>query len=359
MADSGRPGWNVPVFVAGARTMQVGHVVVAADCRGELLAVWNTFAALLETEKRGAALVERDEADVDDEQLQSLSEQFRYDRDLITAEDTERWLEERGLTLEDFNGYFVRHYWAATLDPAPAQAVPDYRTAGDSLWDLLIVELQLSGELDRMAQRLAWRLAADTARGSASDVSGAGSRDAVAKDAAGDGWLKRLGCNRQWIAEVLRLEAEYQRSCEQLLTPDVLERSLASMRLALMRIDLETVDVDSLDAVRELAMCVREDGRSMAEVASDGRYPYERTEAVLEDLPAEVQQKVLFAAPGDVLAPLSHEGGFFVHRLIARSEPDLADDDIRERVERQVLARHFSSLAADSIRWLLAPADTP
>jgi hypothetical protein len=131
------------------------------------------------------------------------------------------------------------------------------------------------------------------------------------------------------------------------------------MRLPLMRIDFETLDVESLDAVRELAMCVREDGRSMAEVASDERYPYERNQVVFEDLPTELQQKVLFAAPGDVLAPLPHEGGFFVHRLIARSEPDLADDDIRERVERQVLATHFSSLTAASIRWLLAPADTP
>ena len=28
-----------------------------------------------------------------------MSEQFRYERDLITAEETERWLADRGLTL--------------------------------------------------------------------------------------------------------------------------------------------------------------------------------------------------------------------------------------------------------------------
>ena len=279
-------------------------------------------------------------------------------RDLITAEDTERWLEERGLTLDDFNGYFVRHYWADRLDQASEPTGLDYRTAADSLWDLLIVELQLSGELDRMAQRLAWRLAAaDAVRGGSPDLPGAESSDPSAEGAVVEDWVKRLGCDRGWVDEVLRIEAAYKRRCEQLLTPDAVERSLASMRLPLMRIDFETVDVDSLDAVRELAMCVREDGHSMAEVASDGRYPYERTEAVLEDLPTEVQQKVLFAAPGDVLAPLPHEGGFFVHRLIARSEPDLADDDIRERVERQgtgasllVADRRLDSLAARAAR---------
>ena len=41
------------------------------------------------------------------------------------------------------------------------------------------------------------------------------------------------------------------------------------MRAALTRVDLETMDVDSLDAVHEVVMCVREDGMSMSEVASE------------------------------------------------------------------------------------------
>ena len=62
------------------------------------------------------------------------------------------------------------------------------------------------------------------------------------------------------------------------------------MRTGLTRIDLETMDVDSLDAVREVLMCVREDGMSMSQVASDACYPYERTEVVLDDLPADIRQ---------------------------------------------------------------------
>jgi hypothetical protein len=37
------------------------------------------------------------------EELQARFERFRIDRDLITAEETEHWLDQRGLTLEDFD----------------------------------------------------------------------------------------------------------------------------------------------------------------------------------------------------------------------------------------------------------------
>jgi hypothetical protein len=357
MAESGRFAWNVPVFVAGGKTVAVGHIVAAAHSRGELLEPWNAFLALVESEKRAAGSDDDEEAEADEEELQSLSEQFRYDRDLITAEDTERWLADRGLTLDDFNAHFLRHYWASTLDE-PAEPEPvDYFSASDAVWDLLAAELMLSGEFDRMAERLSWRFAAALAPGGDPIAS----PESEAHDDGGrlEAWLARLGCDRQWLADLRVMEAAYRRRCEQLLTESEVRRALASMRLPLMRVDLETVDVDSIEAVRELAMCVREDGMSMAEVASDARYPYERTEVVLEDLPADVQQKVLSAAPGDVLPPLPHEDGFYLHRLVARSDPDLADNEIRERVERQILARHFGALTTTCVRWLLAPIGTP
>lgn len=355
MADSGRFAWNVPVFVAGGKTIAVGHIVAAAHSRGELLPAWNTLLVLVESEKLAAASDDDGETEADDGELQSLSEQFRYNRDLITAEDTERWLADRGLTLDDFNAYFQRHYWASTLEEPPEADAVDYFSASDAMWDLLAAELFLSGKFDRMAERLSWRFAAALAL---PDPIAPAEIDAIDEGAGLDAWLARLGCDRQWLADFQAMEAAFRRRCEQLLTENEVGRALVTMRLPLMRVALETVDVDSLDAVRELAMCVREDGMSMSAVASDARYPYERTEVVLEDLPSDVQQKVLSAAPGDVLPPLAHEGGFYLHRLVARSDPDLADLEVRARVQRQMLERHFAALTASCVRWLLAPAGT-
>jgi hypothetical protein len=357
-----RGAWNRPVLVADGRTFTVADVILAAHGRGELQPAWTSLLELVECEKRAAGLAERDDVTADEGTLQSMSERFRYERDLITAEETERWLVNRGLTLEDFDAYFLRHYWAGTLEePAEPEAL-DYRSAPDEFWDLLMAELQLSGELDRMAQRLGWRLAAAHAQrdepAPAADLLEPDSA-AARGDPALEEWHAALGGDPRFVEDLPRLEAAYQRECRRLMTPDQVGRSLVSRRLALMRVDLETVDVDSLDAVHEVIMCVRDDGLSMSEVASEGHYPYERMDVILEDLLPDVQQRVLRAAPGEMLGPVPHDGGFHVHRLVGRADPDLADAEVRERVERQLLEHHFSELTAPCIRWIMSPDGTP
>ena len=269
---------------------------------------------------------------------------------------------ERGLTMEDFDAYFLRHYWEDTLGE-PAEPEPlDYGSATDEFWDLLMAELQLSGELDWMARRFGWRLAAAYAQRDepAPAVDTAESGLAVAPaDPALDAWHAARGGTPRIGEDLPQLEAAYQRECRRLMTPDQVARSLVSRRLALMKVELESVDVDTLDAVHEVIMCVRDDGLSMSEVASEGHYTYERTEVILEDLPPDVQQRVSCAALGELLAPVPHDGGFHLYRLAGRADADLSDDAVRERVERQILEHHFSELTAAGIRWIMSTGGTP
>jgi len=365
MAERNDAVWNRSVFVADGRTIAVGDVMLAAHFRGELQPAWTRLLLLVECEKRAADFAEEDGGAPDEAALQSRSDEFRYERELISAEETDRWLEDRGLTLEDFNAYFLRHYWADTLDEPTEPEALDFRSAPDAFRDLLRAELLLSGEFDRMARALSWRFAAAHVEGNqlaqhlaAGEPSG--QLNAIEPDDASlQDWSARLGCDPGWLGAVRELETAYQRHCERLLTAERLEHSLGSLRLPLTRLELETIDLDSLDAVREALLCVREDGAPMSEVAADGRYPYRRTEVVVEDLPAELQQKLLSAVPGEVLEPLAHADGFQLCRLLGKTGPDLTDDHVRDRVERQILERHFSELTARCVRWLLALDGTP
>ncbi len=307
MSEAEPKGWECPAFAVDGRIFTVRDVIESARFRGEL----EHFLA-----GAHASGPEPDEA-----ALQSASEQFRYERDLITAEETERWLEARGLTLEDFSDYLRRSFWkAANGKNIPAE------TSGGS--DLLRVELLLSGEFDRLAVRLAWRIVA-----------------------AGGEWAGRLGRD-----ETLQLEAAYRQQCAALLTREARERMLHALRLPLTRVELETVELESHDAAREAFLCVQEDGIGMADVAKDGRYPYRRDEIACEDLPEESQQKILCAAPGEVLEPIARGDGFQLCRLVRKIAPDLADARTRERVEQRILESHFSELAASCVQWMLAPS---
>ncbi len=103
-----------------------------------------------------------DAGGADEAALQSAVEQFRYERDLITAEETERWLEARGLTLDDFSDYFVRHARAQRLaGEGPRHGFRAHLPSRPrEQRDLLRIELLLSGGMEAMAVGLSWRLAA-------------------------------------------------------------------------------------------------------------------------------------------------------------------------------------------------------
>lgn len=87
MAERDQAGWSRSVFVTDGRTIAFGDVILAAHFRAELQPAWTRLLLLVECEKRAADLAERDEGAPDEAALRSMSEQFRYERDLITAED--------------------------------------------------------------------------------------------------------------------------------------------------------------------------------------------------------------------------------------------------------------------------------
>jgi len=61
------------------------------------------------------------ELQFDEAAISAAAEQFRYRHDLITADETEAWLANRGLTFDDFSDYFARQYCvgAVTEDLSP------------------------------------------------------------------------------------------------------------------------------------------------------------------------------------------------------------------------------------------------
>ena len=234
----------------------------------------------------------------------------------------------------------------------------DYFSAPNDLRDLLTSELILSGELDRMALRLSWRVATRCAaegRPASSELIAEEQarffeRSGLAEEELA-GWLERLGRDAEWFRDALAMEAIYRRDCDTLLSRQAREREIAALRLPLTRFEVETIELDSLDAAREALLCAREDGMSMEEVAAEGRYPYRHPELLLEEIPEDLQQKFLSVHPGDILEPIAHGDGFHLCRVIGKEEPDPDDPIVQERAENRILDRHFADLTTRYIQW--------
>src|SRR4029079_15763148 len=99
------------IFVCGDRSFTVRDVINAALFRGELEPEWKNLLRLLAAEKKA----DEQDLEFDDDAIDAAAERFRYEHDLITAEETEQWLAGRGLGLGDFGAYFVQRYWGERM----------------------------------------------------------------------------------------------------------------------------------------------------------------------------------------------------------------------------------------------------
>src|SRR5439155_13479416 len=157
-------------------------------------------------------------------------------------------------------------------------------------------------------------------------------------------WLEQLGRDSKWLNEMLAIEAAYRTHCDRLLVPEARQHELMALRLPLTRFETEVIELESRDAANEALFCVREDGMSMEEVATEERYPYRRSDFLLEDLPVDAQQKFLSVSPGDVLEPIARGDGFELCRVIKKIEPQADDPTVKSRIDQRLLDRHFSEL---------------
>jgi hypothetical protein len=325
--------------------------------RGKLNNTWKRFLTDVATEDYGYEM----DLDLDATAVSAAAEQFRYDHDLITAEETEAWLASRTLTLDDFTDYFTRRYYASTVHENVVADNVEYGSASSEMRQSFFADLILSGEFERITTDLIWRLAASCVELDLSqepislEERRFFERNNLTPAQLPD-WLSRLGRDSIWFGKALAMEAAYQRCCERILVPKARLRELTALQQRLTRIETELIEVESRDAAQEALFCVREDDMSMEEVAAEGRYPYRQATFILEDIPGDAQQRFVSASAGDILDPIARGDGFELCRVIKKIEPHADDATVQSRIDQRLLNRYFSDLASKFVQRQLGGA---
>jgi hypothetical protein len=325
--------------------------------RGELNDKWKRFLTDVAAEDCAYEM----DLEPDETAVSAAAEQFRYEHDLITAEETEAWLASRTLTLDDFSDYFARRYYASTVHENVVAEEVEYGSASPEMHHSFFADLVLSGEFERLTTDLIWRLAASCTE---LDVP----QEAISIEerrffqrnnitpAQLPDWLNRLGRDSKWFGKMLAMEAAYHRCCERILVPRARQRELTVLQQLLTRFEAEVIEVESRDAAQEALFCVREDDMSMEEVAAEGLYPYRQATFVLEDIPADAQLRFVSASAGDILGPVARGAGFELCRVIKKIEPHADDPAVQSRIDERLLRRYFSDLASKFVQRQLGGA---
>jgi hypothetical protein len=343
---------SVLALAAPARAFTGEDLLHWADFSGHLHTSWTEFLVARAAQDQAAA--EGKVADMD--QVQLASEQFRYDRDITTAEETEAWLVERHLTMDQFMRWLERCYWQANFPAGSQLKLMPFAAADSELQCAFFADAHFSGMADRLVQQFGRRLIArchpstDTAP-SPEDLEQVLQEFRRRTAEPEDRWLNQLGRDRSWLQEMLALEAAYAVECRHCLTRERKNDLLRSLWLPLTRLRLELISFENLDMAREAMLCLRQDSVGMSELAEATGQSLSEVSRFAEEFPAAVQQRLLSAAPGEVLEPEALGEAYQICRLCDKVEPMADDPDVSQRLERELVDTTFAARGQRFLRF--------
>ena len=310
------------LFTVAGRIYAWEDVLLAAELRGELV-------ELERQARRGLASVRRLEAEQDalpPEALHAAATAFRYAHNLLAAEELEAWLDTRGLSVSDWNGYLrrlvLRERWEDELERIESE----FAVGDDEVEEVLTAEALCSGFLRRAAERLA-----EDAALAASDLEA---------DDSGD---------RASLLAALTRAAQAVRSRPP--APADVAREIAAQTLDWIRIEAETLELPDADAAREAALLVRVDGRTLSDVAEECGVPANALTLYLADAQPQLQARLVSASPGELIGPLDQGGGHLLLQLVAKVEPSAEDPELGRRAAAVLATRTVERELRDRVLW--------
>lgn len=310
------------LFTVAGRTYAWEDVLLAAELRGEL--------GVLERQTRqGLACLRRLAAEGETlpaESVRAAATVFRYDRNLLAAEELEAWLDERGLSVADWNGFLrrqlLRERWAGELERIESE----HPVGDDDVVAALPAEAACTGFLRRAAEQLA--------------------EDAALADAAG---AVGESPDRATLIAAIARGAEAARAHSP--SRAEIERELAAHALDWIRIEAEVLELEDAEAAREAALCVRVDGRALADVAADCGVPTSFRVLYLEDAEPELRTALMSAGPGELVGPVAVGAGHMLLQLRAKAEPSADDPEPARRAAAVLTARAVERELRNRVLW--------
>ena len=297
------------LFSVSGRKWTWGQALACAEHSGELASdleqLRSSQAAVAEAMARGICLP--------DHALQDAITEWRYDLNLISAQETEHWLSARDLNLADLGEHINRELWRGELPDCES----DQPLSGPELARALWVQACLNNDLARLIRPLVQRVLCAELKTPESD-----SPEIQAPIFAD-------------CAIEMPLEAAFEACVAEFANPDACTRALAVLRPNLLRVRYQAATFLNHDAAAEARLCVRDDGEDLADVAERVSARSEAGVIFPSDLDVASATRLLSAAPGECTLPSENYTIFVVQGKI---EPDLADEPVARRVRHHCLA---------------------
>jgi hypothetical protein len=294
------------LFAVGGDVYGWDDAVALAKLRGD----WDRLAEQVRAGLAAlAALGARDEAP-SEEEVDAAGRRFRYERDLLAADELADWLERHRLTVEDWHAYLSR---ALARDRLPAA---DRGVLEEEVDAVVWAEGVCSGRLQELTRELA-------------------ARAAVSPGAPLD-----------------QLDPAFDEFCTAAVDEAAEAREVEANRLEWLRFRYDAVIAEEEGAAHELVLCVRSDGDSLAAAANRADLELLEDDCWLDEVESPLAARLLAAKAGELVGPVAVEDGYVVAHVVEKTAPSLDDEAVRERAHAAAVTRAVSRVVAERVVWL-------
>ena len=152
-----------------------------------------------------------------------------------------------------------------------------------------------------------------------------------------------------------RLEASYRSFRQRVLNPAMIDREIRFHRTEWTRLDCRRVVFAEEEKAREAALCIREDGSALDDVASGAGAGVETQTVFLEEIEPQLHDHFLGARKGDLVGPLKQGEEFSLYLVMEKVLPSEKEAADVERAEQNILNRLVEREINERVKWAALP----
>jgi hypothetical protein len=325
------------VFTVDGAEFSWADIIAHAAVHGRLAPLLDTTLERLNAAK---ASPHKDDADG----IQRAATATRYRLNLISAEETQRWLDACGLTLDDMAVYVVRILAAdGASEHTKSTTWPENFFA--SLW----VDALFDNTLGSLAEPLALEALAALA----------GEPDTTATAEHQMAFTERCEGMEPQVKAVVTPRLERMAALYSSMEKFSAEQSYASLSSALARHRTDTIQLtysqlrySHANVANEAYLCAIIDGAEFDELSERTKTSYTEHDIFAGDLNTTMQSTLISAQPGEIVKVYGDDD----YRLImlnSKNDPDLEAAPVRSRLTGHLVAAALHSQYGNRLEWLI------
>jgi hypothetical protein len=274
---------------------------------------------------------------------------FRYARRLISADEFEDWLRQRGLTQQELTGAIERRL-AREHDGEPGAF--DHVGQRHRVLAALPAEAVYTGALLDCADWLIDRIGC-LADGSTQQVEPAELELLLERERelmVSEVIAETDGDRRARAGLVLAASAEYDARVADVCSAEAISKLLQRHALDWLHFELIDFAATTPGAAAEIAALLRE-GTPAELIAEVSGVPPRQLRLYLEEAPAAIQGWLGGALPGEVIGPLAEQDAYCTWLVRTRQSPGPDSPSVADRARAQIVEEYMRKRRAGRVKW--------